>query len=67
MSRWYAGRWRTEEGIERRREYDRRHNARNARRVFGASGYLGVAPSIDQAARLNERARAFRAGQRGEA
>jgi len=67
LTRWYAGALRTEEGIERRRAYDRRRSARNARRVFGASGYLGVVPGEDQAAHLNATARAFRASQKEEA
>lgn len=63
MSRWYQGRRRSEAGIEACRA---RSRAKNRRRVgTHAEDYVGMAPTAEQAAALNDEVRAFRAAQRG--
>ena len=66
-------------GAERQARWRRRHpeknlalarvraHKNNPRRVFGGSGYLGMAPRPEQASELNQMARDFRAQQKGAA
>jgi hypothetical protein len=63
VSRWYAGKWRTELGIA---AYVARQRARNRRRVgTHATDFVGYAPTPEQAAALNEERRAFADAQKG--
>lgn len=57
---------RSAKGLARYRSYRERHpglKTRNDRRVFGASGYLGMAPSPEQAKDLTQLGREFRGRQ----
>jgi hypothetical protein len=61
---------RSAKGKARRLRYDRSAKGqaviarRNAKRVFGASGFLGYAPRPEQAEQLNEQVRRYRDRQK---